>query len=356
MDKLPPLSKPKKKTIADLPPLTPSPVYKRSPKKQQVPKKLKKTTIADLPPLTPSPVYKRSPKKQQVPKKLKKTTIADLPPLTPSPVRTERRDKKQLLSGNKDVDLIILSELDDKSLFSFCQSFESKNRYINKLCSNEIFWKNRFIKKYGPAEKNPDRTWKRFYLKVSYYDDNFKDENRIEETRKEISKEKSDIINFFSNYLGMKALRKLLDNLDKIKEFEIYTGFKGTPVTWNYSYKKYEDFFRSYPDFPGKPKISHPITGEEYREFAISLQKYFNVKFADDILTIEKKGDKFELTAESMSEEELDNGGLLLTKKELLDLINETVKFYRVNIIDSVNNYQFDLREYLAFDSPEDYE
>jgi len=325
MDKLPPLSK-KKTTIASLPPLTPRPI-------------------------TPSPVYKKKIVKK-VPKD--KTTISSLPPLSKTYVITGIR--KEVLSGVRDVDLMILSELDDKDLFNFCKNFESKNIYINKLCSNENFWKNRFIQKYGEADKNPDRSWKRFYLKVTYYDDKFNDIEKIKQTKEEILKEKSDIINFFSNYLGMKALRNFLNNLDSFDAFDIYTGFKNAPVKWDQSFQVYEDYIRNYPYFPGKPNISKPMTRVEYSEFIEALEKHFNVNFANDILTIERKGDKFELTSESMSDEEIDKGGLLLTKKELIDIIDEATKYYRVEILDirgrdgSGKKYDFDLRDYLADD------
>ena len=74
------------------------------------------------------------------------------------------------LSQIKDVDQKILSELDDKSLLEFCKT----NRYGSELCKDEKFWKNRFIYKFGRFDKNPDRSWKDFYLKVVYYTDKYK--------------------------------------------------------------------------------------------------------------------------------------------------------------------------------------
>ena len=49
------------------------------------------------------------------------------------------------LSGQRDPDLIILDNLNDKDLLSVCIT----NRYANHLCNNEDFWRIRFIKKWG---------------------------------------------------------------------------------------------------------------------------------------------------------------------------------------------------------------
>ena len=65
----------------------------------------------------------------------------------------------------KDTDLIILSKLDDKDLFSTCLV----NKAANKLCNNEDFWRNRFVSKYGElaAKYKPvNRSWRNHYLKV----------------------------------------------------------------------------------------------------------------------------------------------------------------------------------------------
>jgi len=68
-------------------------------------------------------------------------------------------------TGIKDVDLIILSELDDRDLLSSCAS----NKYLYGICKNDYFWKNRFVRKFGEkaAKYKPEgRTWKNHYMKV----------------------------------------------------------------------------------------------------------------------------------------------------------------------------------------------
>ena len=50
-----------------------------------------------------------------------------------------------MLTGRKDPDFIILSNLNDGDLLSVCLT----NKYAYSLCNNEDFWRNRFIAKWG---------------------------------------------------------------------------------------------------------------------------------------------------------------------------------------------------------------
>ena len=72
-----------------------------------------------------------------------------------------------MLSGQKDADFIILSKLNDRDLLSVCIT----DKYANRLCNNEDFWRNRFITKYGVdfMKYNTTKTWKRFYLLIVKY-------------------------------------------------------------------------------------------------------------------------------------------------------------------------------------------
>lgn len=74
------------------------------------------------------------------------------------------------LSKIVDVDLKIMSDMDDRTLLEFCQT----HKYSRELCNNELFWKKRLSRKYGIFNKNEDRTWKQFYLKIIYYLDKYK--------------------------------------------------------------------------------------------------------------------------------------------------------------------------------------
>ena len=70
----------------------------------------------------------------------------------------------------KDVDFIIMMELNDKDLYNLCQI----NKYGKKLCSNEDFWRNRLWKYYGKIYPEEGQKWKEFYLKLVYYMDKYK--------------------------------------------------------------------------------------------------------------------------------------------------------------------------------------
>lgn len=77
----------------------------------------------------------------------------------------------------KDVDLKILSELDDKSLFQAC----SVNRYLFRICNAEpSFWRNRYVKKYGEkaAQYKPrERSWKNHYMQTVIDLERFKNDS-----------------------------------------------------------------------------------------------------------------------------------------------------------------------------------
>ena len=96
-----------------------------------------------------------------------------------------------MLTGQRDSDLVIFENLDDRDLFNLCQV----NTYTKKLCQNETFWRNRFFKKFGPFnQKNKDKTWKRLYLQVVYFFDKYFLDKAMAEVVK--IKEK-DLIEFF---------------------------------------------------------------------------------------------------------------------------------------------------------------
>lgn len=74
-------------------------------------------------------------------------------------------------SGVKDVDLKIMSELDDRDLFSLCKSEGGgMNKYIHGLCKDENFWRNRLTSKYGDMAaqyKLESSSWRQYYLQIT---------------------------------------------------------------------------------------------------------------------------------------------------------------------------------------------
>jgi hypothetical protein len=71
-------------------------------------------------------------------------------------------------TGNKNVDLLILQQLNDRDLGSVCQS----NQEIRKLCKDDTFWMNRTLNRFG-KEIGPEillenrkryKTWREYYI------------------------------------------------------------------------------------------------------------------------------------------------------------------------------------------------
>ncbi len=72
------------------------------------------------------------------------------------------------LTGNKDVDIKILNNLEDKDLVKFCLV----DKKANILCNDQVFWMNRVFLKFGyvggdilRANKGTDRSWSEYYIK-----------------------------------------------------------------------------------------------------------------------------------------------------------------------------------------------
>ena len=70
-----------------------------------------------------------------------------------------------MLTGNKDIDSLILSYLDDKSLTNFFIS-NPRNEYVKRLSENQDFWRNKLIKNF--PEFKP-KNCKEDYLTLTYY-------------------------------------------------------------------------------------------------------------------------------------------------------------------------------------------
>lgn len=66
------------------------------------------------------------------------------------------------LTGDKNLDMMILMQLNDDELGKVC----SVNKYVNVLCSNDIFWMNRFLKRY--SIDNNEASSFRSYLNMNW--------------------------------------------------------------------------------------------------------------------------------------------------------------------------------------------
>jgi hypothetical protein len=113
-------------------------------------------------------VKKLTTSKTSVPSPLFKTSLSNLPVKTkkiPKKRTVVVKKKARMLTGDKNVDLLIMENLGDRDLFNFCIS----DKYAASLCKNEDFWRNRFMSRFGKTAgkyKPEKRTWKNHYLKV----------------------------------------------------------------------------------------------------------------------------------------------------------------------------------------------
>jgi hypothetical protein len=87
-------------------------------------------------------------------------------------------------TGNKDVDLIILDKLDDRTLFYVC-GMNQKDEYVNRICNDDYFWMNRLRKTYGDVAKIQPRTWKNLYLGLVYFLDKYENTFNLNEINNE---------------------------------------------------------------------------------------------------------------------------------------------------------------------------
>ncbi len=100
-----------------------------------------------------------------------------------------------MLTGFRDTELIVMNELNDRDLLSYCQTDKIG------VCKNEDFWRNRFIKVHGEEAakfKNKDRSWKDYYLAVIYYREKYTNARAVEEAAK---RDYMDLFLFFSQFV-----------------------------------------------------------------------------------------------------------------------------------------------------------
>jgi Golgi nucleoside diphosphatase len=80
----------------------------------------------------------------------------------------------------KQLDIVALSALaskmDDETLLTFCKT----DKYFNsKICDDPFFWKRRLEEKYPLLTEFKKETWKKFYLRMSYYISKLEEEFEI---------------------------------------------------------------------------------------------------------------------------------------------------------------------------------
>ena len=73
------------------------------------------------------------------------------------------------LTGIRDLNLRMLEDFDDETLFNYCIT----NKAASELCNNEIFWQRRFMQKFVDRQEEwkGEKTWKEYYLLLTHYYD-----------------------------------------------------------------------------------------------------------------------------------------------------------------------------------------
>lgn len=83
-------------------------------------------------------------------------------------LKQQELNNKKGFTEHKDIEPLILYQLDDRSLLSVCLS----SKYLNSFCNKEDFWMNRFLRKYGKdvsiytPEKPQGKSWKNHYMQI----------------------------------------------------------------------------------------------------------------------------------------------------------------------------------------------
>ena len=71
-----------------------------------------------------------------------------------------------LLTGRKEINMKILSQLDDKDLVNFCKV----NTKANEICRDQVFWMNRVFSRFPQVNRDRlrnnkgDRSWSDYYI------------------------------------------------------------------------------------------------------------------------------------------------------------------------------------------------
>ena len=67
------------------------------------------------------------------------------------------------LTGNKDTDFLIMNMLNDQDLSSLCQT----NKYLAQRCTDDEFWKRRFMLRFSVLKKPEGKSWKNHYMQIA---------------------------------------------------------------------------------------------------------------------------------------------------------------------------------------------
>jgi len=101
-------------------------------------------------------------------------------------IKSYKMNTERFLTGNIDVDRLILMELADYELLSICRPVkieDTYSKYAQKLC-NEDFFSNRTLKRFPwTVEYKGDITWKKYYASLVFYLSQLGDEKVMKQFR-----------------------------------------------------------------------------------------------------------------------------------------------------------------------------
>jgi ankyrin repeat protein len=127
-----------------------------------------------------------------------------------------------IITGNKDMDLIVLSKLFEKEFFIFC-SFKNQNKYINKLYNNETLWRERLFRYYAEIYPEENQTWKNLYLSLIYHLDKFEYKKNKKILMKATMNDHLDVVKYLMSLSKEYEIRT--NAVEKSFEYACKTGF-----------------------------------------------------------------------------------------------------------------------------------
>lgn len=189
-------------------------------------------------------------------------------------------EKEKQFTGNKDVDYKILQMLDDKELGKIC----STNSYMKILCSDEHFWRNRTVNKFGEylgdvdqlrqyKENNQIDSWRNFYISLV---------NTVE-------KMKEGIFNFTTDYQ-----LTLLFKQDKYIPKQNY--FNNNMIELVLNVVKDKEALNNFMDYMGAFIVNFMLTNPNKYIFDKMTQNWE----VEDLLEVLEDEGKFEFSDEGV--------------------------------------------------------
>lgn len=156
------------------------------------------------------------------------------------------------LTGNKDTDFLVLSQLNDRDLGAVCKT----NKYVKKLCDDDIFWKKRLFSNLTIVNLEEE------YKKAEYPPDMFK--NFIFEI-----KDYLEFTNWKEFYTFLMDKRPLFNLREAIVRFQ--QEDKDNSVNYNKLKREYFNKIPEIPEWVNSDLLLKSLKRNYFKEFGISM-------------------------------------------------------------------------------------